>query len=61
MYPVVQVTLIPDCPNPLGILSSKATGEPSLALGASVHFAIKYAVRSARADAGNTGEAVLWR
>lgn len=48
----MTVTLIPDAPNPVGILSSKATGEPSLALGASAHFAIKYAVRAARADAG---------
>lgn len=49
----MSVTLIPDCPNPIGILGSKATGEPPLALGASVHFAVKYAVRSARADAGD--------
>ncbi len=50
-----QVTLIPDAPNPLGILSSKATGEPSYALGASAYFSAKYAIRSARTDAGVTG------
>ena len=50
----VQTTLLPDCPNPSGVLSSKATGEPSYALGMSAHFAVKYAVSSARSDAGNT-------
>jgi xanthine dehydrogenase molybdopterin-binding subunit B len=50
-----QVTLIPDAPNPLGILSSKATGEPSYALGATVHFAVRYAIGSARQDAGASG------
>ncbi len=46
-----QTTLLPDYPNPVGIMSSKATGEPSYSLGCSAHFAIKYAVRSARSDA----------
>ncbi len=42
----------------MGVLRSKATGEPSYSLAASAHFAAKYAVKSARADAGNTGS---WR
>jgi len=55
----MNVTLLPDCPNPIGILSSKATGEPPLSLAASVHLAIKYAVRAARADAGSTDDFYL--
>ena len=51
----VQTTLLPDCPNAVGILGSKATGEPSYSLGCSAHFAVKYAVRAARIDAGASG------
>lgn len=31
----MATTLLPDCPNPVGVLGSKATGEPSYALGSS--------------------------
>jgi hypothetical protein len=51
----LQTTLLADNPNPVGVLSSKATGEPSYALAISAHFAVKYAVQSARSDAGVTG------
>jgi hypothetical protein len=51
----VQTTLLADNPNPVGVLSSKATGEPSYSLAMSAHFAVKYAVESARSDAGISG------
>jgi len=38
--------------NPRAVFSSKAVGEPPLFLAASVFFAIKKAIRSARRDAG---------
>ncbi|XP_014217161.1 xanthine dehydrogenase-like [Copidosoma floridanum] len=43
--------------NPLGILRSKATGEPPLCMSCSIPIAIRHALNSARADAGNTD---LW-
>ncbi|XP_011498418.1 PREDICTED: xanthine dehydrogenase/oxidase-like [Ceratosolen solmsi marchali] len=39
--------------NPVGILRSKAIGEPPLCLSCSVPIAIRHALDSARADAGN--------
>ena len=38
------VDLLKDAPNPLGVLSSKASGEPPLCMATSVYFAIKAAV-----------------
>ncbi len=43
-----NVSLLPGAPNALGILSSKATGEPPLMLANSVFFAIKDAIFAAR-------------
>ena len=45
---VFNVTLLRNAPNPRGILGSKATGEPAVALGASVVLAIEEAVSAFR-------------
>ncbi|CAH2255899.1 xanthine dehydrogenase oxidase [Pelobates cultripes] len=50
-----NVSLLRDCPNSKAIYSSKAVGEPPLFLSASVFFAIKDAITSARLEAGITG------
>ncbi|XP_071810476.1 xanthine dehydrogenase/oxidase-like isoform X1 [Asterias amurensis] len=50
-----NVSLLTRAPNPFAICSSKAVGEPPLFLSASVYFAIKDAVLSAREDAGIKG------
>jgi len=49
-----RVTLLKNAPNPYGVLSSKATGEPPLAGSASVLLAIKDVIENARAAAGDT-------
>uniref|UniRef100_A0A8C2TTK3 Xanthine dehydrogenase n=1 Tax=Coturnix japonica TaxID=93934 RepID=A0A8C2TTK3_COTJA len=48
------VSLLRDCPNSKAIYSSKAVGEPPLFLSASVFYAIKDAIYSAREDSGVT-------
>lgn len=50
-----RVTLLHDAPNPLGVQSSKITGEPPLNLSFSVVMALRQAITSARADGGTTG------
>ncbi|XP_059473955.1 xanthine dehydrogenase [Neocloeon triangulifer] len=50
-----NVSLLRGAPNPRAVYSSKAVGEPPLFLAASVFFAIKNAVASARADSGLKG------
>eukprot|EP00479_Gromia_sphaerica_P007196 TRINITY_DN2310_c0_g1_i3.p1 TRINITY_DN2310_c0_g1~~TRINITY_DN2310_c0_g1_i3.p1 ORF type:complete len:325 (+),score=86.26 TRINITY_DN2310_c0_g1_i3:308-1282(+) len=53
----LNVTFLDNVSNPLGILGSKATGEPPLVTGAcSVFFALKNAIAAARADTGNDEE-----
>ena len=47
-----NVSLLRGASNPRAIYSSKAVGEPPLFLAASVFFAIKNAIRSARKEAG---------
>ncbi|KAG1648953.1 Xanthine dehydrogenase [Nymphon striatum] len=47
-----NITLLKNTPNPLGVLGSKATGEPPLCMSSSVLFAIRDAIQSAREDAG---------
>ncbi|XP_022086122.1 xanthine dehydrogenase/oxidase-like isoform X2 [Acanthaster planci] len=47
-----NVSLLTRAPNPFAVCSSKAIGEPPLFLAASVFFAIKDAIQSARNDAG---------
>eukprot|EP01023_Acetabularia_acetabulum_P003690 TRINITY_DN11523_c0_g2_i1.p1 TRINITY_DN11523_c0_g2~~TRINITY_DN11523_c0_g2_i1.p1 ORF type:complete len:409 (+),score=82.78 TRINITY_DN11523_c0_g2_i1:605-1831(+) len=50
-----RVTLLDNAPNKRAIHSSKAVGEPPLHLGASVFFALKEAIYSARKEAGLEG------
>ncbi|KAK2707466.1 xanthine dehydrogenase/oxidase-like isoform X2 [Artemia franciscana] len=50
-----NVTLLKDAPNPKAVYSSKAVGEPPLFLAASVFYAIKDAVGSAREANGVCG------
>ncbi|MEW5315300.1 MAG: hypothetical protein WDW38_006740 [Sanguina aurantia] len=50
-----RVSLLTDAPNVRAVHSSKAVGEPPFHLGASVFFALKEAVYSAREDAGHPG------
>uniref|UniRef100_A0A8C5N0W4 Xanthine dehydrogenase/oxidase n=2 Tax=Leptobrachium leishanense TaxID=445787 RepID=A0A8C5N0W4_9ANUR len=50
-----NVSLLRDCPNEKAIYSSKAVGEPPLFLSASVFYAIKDAITSARLESGVTG------
>uniref|UniRef100_A0A0A9WB52 xanthine dehydrogenase n=1 Tax=Lygus hesperus TaxID=30085 RepID=A0A0A9WB52_LYGHE len=47
-----NVALLKGAPNPRAVYSSKAVGEPPLFLAASIFFAIKEAVKAARADSG---------
>ncbi|XP_050346647.1 xanthine dehydrogenase-like [Nymphalis io] len=54
-----NVSLLKGAPNPRAVYSSKAIGEPPLFLAASVYFAIKEAIKSARSDAGFDKEFVL--
>ncbi|XP_062980216.1 xanthine dehydrogenase/oxidase-like [Elgaria multicarinata webbii] len=50
-----HVSLLRDCPNSKAIYSSKAVGEPPLFLSASVFYAIKDAIISAREESGLKG------
>ncbi|XP_045494604.1 xanthine dehydrogenase-like [Colias croceus] len=54
-----NVSLLKGAPNPRAVYSSKAVGEPPLFLAASVYFAIKEAIKSARMDSGVDPEFVL--
>ncbi|KAI5635559.1 molybdopterin-binding domain of aldehyde dehydrogenase domain-containing protein [Phthorimaea operculella] len=54
-----NVSLLKGAPNPRAVYSSKAVGEPPLFLAASVFFAIKDAIKSARIDAGMSPEFTL--
>ncbi|KAG6445380.1 hypothetical protein O3G_MSEX003913 [Manduca sexta] len=49
---VFNVSLLKGAPNPRAVYSSKAVGEPPLFLAASIYFAIKEAIKSARIDSG---------
>ena len=46
-----NVALLPNAPNPRGVLSSKASGEPPMTLACSAFFAVKHAIDAARSDA----------
>jgi len=50
-----RVTMLKNARNPMGVLSSKATGEPALLLGISVLFAIWDALNEYKKDAGQSG------
>ncbi|GAB5367188.1 hypothetical protein AAMO2058_001208200, partial [Amorphochlora amoebiformis] len=54
-----NISLLKNAPNPKAIHSSKAIGEPPLFLAASVFYAIKSAVSSARQDHGVKGPFVM--
>ncbi|XP_028342481.1 xanthine dehydrogenase/oxidase-like [Physeter macrocephalus] len=56
-----RVTLLRDCPNKKAIYASKAVGEPPLFLGASIFFAIKDAIRAARAQHTDNNTKELFR
>ncbi|XP_055609369.1 xanthine dehydrogenase/oxidase-like [Uranotaenia lowii] len=47
-----RVRFLNNSPNPAGVLRSKATGEPAMNLTISIIFALRYALLSARKDAG---------
>ncbi|KAL4224843.1 hypothetical protein ACF0H5_015539 [Mactra antiquata] len=47
-----RIKLLKDAPNPLGILRSKASGEPPFCMSCSVLFALKHAVEAARKESG---------
>lgn len=51
-----NVTFIPNSKNPPGVLSSKAVGEPPMALASSALLAVKKAIYAARAEIGNSDE-----
>ncbi|KAJ0029771.1 hypothetical protein NQD34_004768, partial [Periophthalmus magnuspinnatus] len=52
---LLQVSLLRDAPNDNALYSSKAVGEPPLFLAASVFFALKDAIATARLEAGLSG------
>ncbi|KAJ7381038.1 hypothetical protein OS493_004634 [Desmophyllum pertusum] len=47
-----RVSLLKNAPNPLGILRSKAVGEPPLCMSCACLFAVKHAVEEARTEIG---------
>ncbi|XP_060600285.1 uncharacterized protein LOC132753779 [Ruditapes philippinarum] len=47
-----RIQLLKDAPNPIGILRSKACGEPPLCMSCSVLFALKHAVEAAQQEVG---------
>ncbi|XP_021954654.1 xanthine dehydrogenase [Folsomia candida] len=49
----MRITLLKNAPNPIGILRSKATGEPPQCSAVAVLFALKNAIYAARQDAGH--------
>lgn len=56
-----RVSLLRDSPNKKAIYASKAVGEPPLFLAASIFFAIKDAIRAARAQHGDNNTKELFR
>eukprot|EP00026_Physarum_polycephalum_P000747 Phypoly_transcript_00748.p1 GENE.Phypoly_transcript_00748~~Phypoly_transcript_00748.p1 ORF type:complete len:1347 (+),score=177.55 Phypoly_transcript_00748:570-4043(+) len=54
-----RVSLLPNAPNPVGVLSSKSVGEPPLAAAACVFAAVRKAIQSARGQFGFTGVVAL--
>lgn len=51
----MKVTLLKNMNNKNGILGSKAVGEPPNIVANSIYFAMRMAIRAARADAGVSG------
>lgn len=54
-----NVALLKDAPNPVGVMRSKASGEPPYCVACSVYFAVKQALASARAEVGQKGDFAL--
>jgi len=54
-----RVTLLKNAPNPFGVLSSKASGEPPVAAATCVFTAVRNAIQTARTAAGNTTVALM--
>lgn len=50
-----RIKFIENKPNPLGVLGSKATGEPPLILSNSVLFAVRAAIEASRKEKGLNG------
>ncbi|XP_066582260.1 uncharacterized protein [Prorops nasuta] len=48
-----RVSFRRNAPNPVGVLRSKATGEPPLCMSCVIPFAIRQALNAARVDSGN--------
>ncbi|KAK0168931.1 hypothetical protein PV327_002687 [Microctonus hyperodae] len=51
-----RVSFLRNAPNPIGVLRSKAVGEPPLCMSYGVLIALRDAINSARKDAGNTNK-----
>jgi len=49
-----NVAILRGAPNPKAVFSSKAVGEPPLFLASSVFFALRHAIKAARAEIGLT-------
>ena len=47
-----NIDLLPDTPNPVGVLRSKAIGEPPICMAVCVAIALKRAVEASRKDRG---------
>jgi len=55
----LNVALLKDAPNPLGVLRSKASGEPPYCFASSVLLSVQHAVMSARKDSGLSTDFML--
>ncbi|BET01356.1 2 iron, 2 sulfur cluster Hypothetical protein [Nesidiocoris tenuis] len=55
-----RVTLRKNAPNPLGVLRSKATGEPPMCMACSLPLALRRAIDSARKDAGLDDDWIIY-
>ena len=51
----LRISFLENKPNPVGVLGSKATGEPPLLLSNSILLAIKHAIASSRSESGVQG------
>lgn len=52
----IRVSLLKNAPNPLGVLSSKASGEPPMCMACSLYFATRNAVQAALENSGITSK-----
>eukprot|EP00039_Didymoeca_costata_P013650 m.211254 g.211254 ORF g.211254 m.211254 type:complete len:1324 (+) comp15833_c0_seq4:23-3994(+) len=50
----MNTKLLANAPNPLGVLRSKATGEPPFCMGCNVISALRYAIKAARVEMQDT-------